>query len=265
MIKTTRRSNAGFTLIELLTVIAIIGILAAIIIPTVGNVQKKAQQTADGSNLRQIGQTALIYAQDNKDRLPGKNLVASSGTNFARPNSSSGNANTTSVHLWAAALAVGAGLNEAKMWVSRVDESLPNGDDSPNASLSTIVNGNKDAFTSGFTQAYLAYSVVAGLSASDSSTTPIAFTRGLNTNGFWDENAGAYKKDGGYIYFMGGNLTRYKNVGTSDGADGTGELVGSDGNKTNNILRTIKKSRSVYANGNTGSTASENGTPGIGT
>lgn len=262
MTKSIRRPQAGFTLIELLTVIAIIGILAAIIIPTVGNVQTKAQQTADGSNLRQIGQSALIYAQDNKTRLPSKNLNPTSGVSFARPTSS--NTNTTNVHLWAASLAVSTGLNDARMWISRVDQGLPNGDDAPNANVSSVVNGAKDNFTPGFDQAYLAYSVVGGLSSSDPATTPIAFTRGLNTNGAWDLTAGAYKDDGGFIYFMGGNVARYRNLGTTDGVDGDGELIGTDGNKTNNILRTIKPSRSVYANGNTGNTAAANGVPGTG-
>jgi len=54
----------------LLTVIAIIGILAAIIIPTVGKVRETAQRTVDASNLREIGKAAMIYAADNNDRLP---------------------------------------------------------------------------------------------------------------------------------------------------------------------------------------------------
>jgi prepilin-type N-terminal cleavage/methylation domain-containing protein/prepilin-type processing-associated H-X9-DG protein len=61
---------AAFTLIELLTVIAIIGILAAILIPTVGSVREAAKASVCVSNLRQIGLSTILYALDNKDRLP---------------------------------------------------------------------------------------------------------------------------------------------------------------------------------------------------
>ncbi len=64
------RPNSAFTLIELLTVIAIIGILAAIIIPTVGKVRQSAKSTQCLSNLRQIGMAFNLYPSDNKGRFP---------------------------------------------------------------------------------------------------------------------------------------------------------------------------------------------------
>jgi len=71
----------GFTLIELLTVIAIIGILAAIIIPTVGKVRESARSASCTSNLRQIGLGIQLYAQANRDKLPGP-LFTGQGPRF---------------------------------------------------------------------------------------------------------------------------------------------------------------------------------------
>ena len=54
----------AFTLIELLVVIAIIAILAAILFPVFAQARDKARQTADLSNLKQIGLAIQMYAQD---------------------------------------------------------------------------------------------------------------------------------------------------------------------------------------------------------
>lgn len=64
-------TKRAFTLIELLTVIAIIGILAAILIPTVGRVRGSAHQAACMTNLRQIALGVLMFADENRGQLPG--------------------------------------------------------------------------------------------------------------------------------------------------------------------------------------------------
>lgn len=65
-----RHSRTGFTLIELLAVIAVIGVLVAILIPVVGKVRQNARDANCKSNLKQIGTAYLLYVQDNKGKVP---------------------------------------------------------------------------------------------------------------------------------------------------------------------------------------------------
>jgi prepilin-type N-terminal cleavage/methylation domain-containing protein/prepilin-type processing-associated H-X9-DG protein len=60
----------AFTLIELLTVIAIIGVLAAILIPTIGKVRENARATQCVANLRTWGNATGLYVADANGRLP---------------------------------------------------------------------------------------------------------------------------------------------------------------------------------------------------
>ncbi|EIP99120.1 prepilin-type N-terminal cleavage/methylation domain-containing protein [Opitutaceae bacterium TAV1] len=78
-ITTPLPARMGFTLIELLTVIAIIGILAAIIIPTVGAVRNSARKVTCINNLRQIATASQLYANDNRNRLPAPSTDGAAG------------------------------------------------------------------------------------------------------------------------------------------------------------------------------------------
>jgi prepilin-type N-terminal cleavage/methylation domain-containing protein/prepilin-type processing-associated H-X9-DG protein len=63
-------STVGFTLIELLVTITIIGVLAAILLPTLAGVQESSRSAKCVSNLRQIGSAMALYANDNNGCYP---------------------------------------------------------------------------------------------------------------------------------------------------------------------------------------------------
>jgi type II secretory pathway pseudopilin PulG len=54
----------------MLVIIAVIGILAALLLPTLGRAKESARATACLSNLRQVGIALQLYVQDHENRLP---------------------------------------------------------------------------------------------------------------------------------------------------------------------------------------------------
>ncbi len=76
-----RHPEKAFTLVELLTVMAIIGLLAALLFPSFTRAREEARKASCRENLRHIGQGCIQFAQDYKDRYPSVLLEGSTVSN----------------------------------------------------------------------------------------------------------------------------------------------------------------------------------------
>lgn len=211
-------NQSAFTLVELLTVIAIIGILATLLIPTVGSVLDSATRSQAASNIRQIALAYMTYAN--------------SGSN---PKTIPPTVNDP--YQWAAILAEKATLNDASLYFIGSDPAVANFGALPK----TVGTFNEQGrlVKNNLIGTPVSWALTAGISPrAPVSTTPLAWTRGLNTNGYWDTDS-PWEGAGGHIVYLDGHVEWHENL-VGDNPNGEGLLVRyTDKGATTNIIETL--------------------------
>ena len=80
----------GFTLIELLVVIAIIALLVGLLLPALSKAQRNAKSMKDSAQVKEIHQTFLAFANENRGKLPTPGLINRLPDPFLGDNPASG-------------------------------------------------------------------------------------------------------------------------------------------------------------------------------
>lgn len=80
-----RRRRGGFTLIEVLTVIAVVGLLIAILVPSLSRAREQARTVVCSSRLSQLGRGLTIYANEYDDELPPGRMPKGNGMGWTIP------------------------------------------------------------------------------------------------------------------------------------------------------------------------------------
>ena len=185
------RTRKGFTLIELLTVIAIIGILAAVLFPGVQGVMKKAKQSSASTKLRNIAQSYITYNSGSK-------LIKQAAWNTSTAPTSAAN-----LQEFAAVLALNVGLNNAEIWYVDADSA----NDTATFPKQVLIGASgAETIDTGFktpsaAAGYQSWTTFVPSLKNINEQTPLIWTRGLLVTGKWDSTAGVWGAEGGHLSF----------------------------------------------------------------
>jgi prepilin-type N-terminal cleavage/methylation domain-containing protein len=211
MKSTSSTKRSGFTLIELLTVIAIIGILAAVLFPGVQGVMKKAKQSTASTKLRNIVQAVISYSDGKKYIKTGSWSVTN-------------NSSASSIAEYAAVLAYNSSLNAGEIWYVDADK-LNESASFPKQVLTGAVGSQQidtNFKTPSDTYGWHSWTAYTPTAKNLDGNIPLLWSRGLSdATGAWDAADGVWGADGGHIGYGDSHVIWTAN--TTD--DGNGNAI----------------------------------------
>ncbi len=214
-----RKHSKGFTLVELLIVIAIIGVLAGLIFPSLTKVLNVGGQVKSMNNARNIANAWMSYAKT------GSRVHV---------------INKPDIYQWIAVLAEKQDLNNPSVWILDFDPAVASARSNQAMPISVV---NKIGMTSKLNPEFKAFpiswEVANNVPTTAKATTPLVWTRGLKSNGTWDEETGVFGAEGGHIAFVDAHVEWYTSLRDEDTGQGLLNAYNRT-NRTYNIAHAIK-------------------------
>jgi prepilin-type N-terminal cleavage/methylation domain-containing protein len=203
------KHRRGFTLVEILAVVAIIGLLAAILVPNIMTANRTTKQSLAGNNLRSIVVAYSAYSKGGEQIIT-RGEVENGGAN--------------NVAQFAEVLARKAGFANAKVWYIDTDQRPAS-----KAIPDLVIEDGTNSMVSVKPAAW-AVVLNAKRNKFQSSTYPLAWTRGLGSDGKWNKESSPWGDEGGHVAFGDGHVDWKTNT-----SDRKNQFFKADGNDNTRV------------------------------
>jgi len=215
-------SKKAFTLVELLIVVGIIGVLAGLLFPVLGQISGTGAKVKSLNSAKQI---------------------ASAWMNFTKTGQKVQRVTATDIWGWAEVLAKRADLNTAQLWILDNDPKVQDKLSESNVAMPVVVankvGDNNWTSNAEFKAFPLSWAVANSTDPNAGASVPLLWTRGLRPNGNWDDEWGVFRKAGGHIAFADGRVEWFSSL--KDDNTQQGLLTVFDGTvRTFNIGQAIR-------------------------
>ena len=221
-----KQNRRGFTLVELMIVIAIIGVLASMIFPALSSVMGKGNQMTATNNARNISSGWLTYSK--------------TGTQQRK-------LNRPTIHEWAMVLARHAELNDPKIWCLEFDPAVMDKTGSGTPMPVAVANeiGSNWKLNAEFKAFPISWEVAnrTDPNVKEPNKRPLVWTRGLKSNGTWDEATGVFKDGGGVMAFADAHVVAYTSLKDDNGEGVLSSYKG--GRRTYNVRNAMEPTANI--------------------